>query len=254
MLRRNLRLTSTLSVVIGVAMATGLAGGRVVAQEDPDAGPPCAFKTELIDGRALPLKDAAMIVRTKCGYRYRAGQQDSHLVIRQVKSGLRFADTRTERFTNLPRSCRKIKGVTGVAAVCEVPSTASTRRPLLIEVWPRLGDDYTDGSSLSARFAMAVLGDAGNDVALLGAGPDFFNGAFDRDRVRGGAGDDWIRSGTGHDRVWGGTGNEHIVGGDGSDLIYGGGGADRLYCGVGNDKAVRDKADIIVWQCERVGR
>lgn len=257
MLRRNLRLTL---FVVGLAMSaslvvpTGLASGRVAAQDDPDAGPPCKFKTELIDGRALPLKDAAMIIRTKCGYRYRAGQQDSHLVLRQVDGGLRFADTRTERFTQLPDSCRKINGVTGVAAVCRVPGTANVSRPLLIEVWPRLGNDYVDGSSLSAVFAMTVLGDAGNDVALLGAGPDFFNGAFGRDRVHGGVGDDWIRSGDGHDRVHGGPGNDHIVAGDGEDSVLGGDGADRQYCGAGSDKATRDNTDVIVWLCERIVR
>ena len=94
----------------------------------------------------------------------------------------------------------------GIAAVCRVPAGISATAPLLLEVWPRLGDDYVDGSSLPDTFAMTVLSDAGHDVALFGAGPDFFNGFTGRDQVWGGAGNDWIRTGQEADLVWGGDG------------------------------------------------
>src|SRR3954451_21864609 len=44
-------------------------------------------------GAVIPLKNAAIIDRTNSGYRYQAGQQDSHLVITRVSGGLRFVDT-----------------------------------------------------------------------------------------------------------------------------------------------------------------
>ena len=249
MFRRSLRLT--LAVLVGAAITASLAGSTLAAQVDPAAGPPCKFKTELLDGGAVPLKDAAIITHPDCGYRYRAGQQNSHLVVTVVKNGLRFTDTHTARFERLAPACREIRRVkVGVAAVCRVPGTVSARRPLLIEVWPRLGDDFVDGSSLSASFAMAVLGDAGNDVALLGAGPDFFNGAFGRDDVRGGAGADWLRTGDDHDHFRGDAGNDYLVGGDGPDTISGGKGHDQVYCGNGVDTASVDGADT-VRLCER---
>ena len=43
-------------------------------------------------------------------------------------------------------------------------------------MWPRLGDDRVDASTLPDSVAMTVLGDAGDDVVLFGGGPDFFNG------------------------------------------------------------------------------
>ena len=202
-----------------------------------------------MDGGAVPLKDAAILSKTDCGYRYRAGQQNSHLVVTRVKNGLRFADTRTARFERLAPACRKIRGVkVGIAAVCKVRGTVTARRPLLIEVWPRLGDDFVDGSSLPNTFAMAVLGDAGNDVALLGAGPDFFTGAYGRDHVVGGAGDDWIRTGDDSDHVRGGAGNDYLVGGYGRDSLTGDTGVDQIFCGDGADRAktVRARPAILV--------
>lgn len=240
------------STFVGAAATISSAGSRLATQADPDAGPPCKFQTELKGGGAVPLKDAAIITREDCGYRYRAGQQNSHLVVNRVKAGLRFADRHTKRFKRLAPACHEKRGVVGVAAVCKVPGKYSARRPLLIEVWPRLGDDFVDGSSLPVTFAMAVLGDAGNDVVHLGAGPDFFNGAFDRDRVWGGAGNDWLRTGDGRDHIRGAAGNDFIVAGDGPDTIIGGKGDDKIYCGPGKDRAKRDAADSVIRFCERV--
>lgn len=233
-----------------------MTGGSSVAGTQPvDAGPDScsSFTTELIGRNPnLAMKGAARILKTECGYRYRAGQQDSHLVITQVGDKLRFRDRGTDRIDVLPDSCTEIKGVRGIAADCRISYGYSFDNRMLIEVWPRLGDDFVDGSTLSAMFSMTVLGDAGNDTALMGAGPDFFNGAFGRDRVHGGAGNDWIRTGDQNDRVNGGPGHDYIVGGYGADTLKGATGADRLYCGSGRDRAVRDGSDIKIWQCESV--
>ena len=251
---RAARLAGALAALITVATAVVASGGSSVADTQPDAGPDtCPFATELIGRNPhLAMKDAARILKTECGYRFRAGQQNSHLVITQVGNKLKFADRGTDRIDKLPSACTEIKGVRGIAATCRIPYDLSVDNRLLVEVWPRLGDDFVDGSTLSALFSMTVLGDAGRDTALMGAGPDFFNGAFDNDRVRGGAGDDWIRTGDQHDRVQGGLGRDHITGGYGDDTIDGGGDADRIYCGAGRDKATRDAGDLTVWKCETV--
>ncbi len=202
------------------------------------AGPPYAYATELMggDGTLISLPDQAMITRTEHGYLFRAGQQDTHLVVTLTEEGLRFEDTGTDRFKRIARACRSEEVAVGVAAVCRVPSGISTAAPLLLEVWPRLGDDHVDGSSLPATMAMTVLSDAGHDVALLGAGPDFFNGFTGRDEVWGGDGNDWIRTGQDADRVWGGPGDDQLVGTDGRDTMYGEDGDDLVGGGAGSDQ------------------
>lgn len=219
-----------------------LTGGIAAAQSSPPggegtAGPPYDYTTELMGQYTLiPLKDQAMITKTEHGYLYRAGQQDTHLVVTRTERGLRFADTGTSRFKRLTSDCRERKAEAGVVAVCSVPNGISTAEPLMIEIWPRLGDDFVDGSSLPATLAMTVLGDAGKDVALLGAGWDFFNGHTGRDRVWGGDGNDWIRTGNGPDLVHGGTGHDQLVGMDGDDTFYGDNGDDLLAGGDGKDR------------------
>ncbi len=221
--------------------------------------------------RFIPLKNQAKISRSRTGYIYRAGQQDSHLRITRTKRGIRFHDAGTRRWHSMAKSCRKVRARRGVAAVCRVPSATSKRNPLLLQIWPRLGDDFVDGHTLPASLDLSVLGDAGDDVALLGAGDDFFNGAFGRDRVRGGAGSDWLRTGDhadvlrggrGHDRLVGVGGNDVVKGGRGNDRVEGGPGRDRLYSGRGRDRIScaggRDVATVIgpgpVSRCERVLR
>jgi Ca2+-binding RTX toxin-like protein len=227
------------------------------------AGPPYEFTTALVDGRQVgkPLTGVAVIDRTEHGYVYRAGSQDNHLVVTRVKGGLRFADSGTPRFKGLAAQCRKARARRGVAAVCAVPSGISTRQPLLVEVWPRIGNDFLDTSRLSAQFSVTMLGDLGDDEARFGPGSDFFNGHTGRDRVSGGGGDDWIRTGDDADVVWGGPGNDYLVGMLGNDRIWGedgddwlvgmdgddrlvpGAGRDRAVCGTGTDAASLDDKD-----------
>ena len=218
--------------------------------------------TELIgDGNAEPMKDAATISTTKWGYRYRAGQQNSHLVITQVGDQVRYVDTGTKELREIPGSCRREQASRGIAVSCTVPAKYSPSNPIFLEVWPRLGDDFVDGSDLSATFRLWALVDAGRDTVFGGAGDDFVNGAQDGDRVRGGPGKDWLRTGIGNDVLWGGTGNDRLValdgaddlhggegddqvsGANGNDELWGGAGADRVSCGSGSDTAWLDSAD-----------
>lgn len=247
--RRPLR--ALLALLAGAALIVGSAGTAQVAQAAPTYGPPYDFQTELMgDGAGLsgngviPLKNQAMITRHKNGYRYRAGQQDGHLVITRVKAGLRFVDKGTRRWRSLAGACKRQRVKVGIAAVCTMPPGFSKERPLLLEVWPRDGDDVTDGRTLPATIAMAVLADTGRDVTRTGAGPDFINSAQHRDRAYGGAGNDWIRGGADNDTLHGGPGHDYLVsthgrdrlfGGRGDDKLRGGDSADRLYAGPGRD-------------------
>lgn len=245
----------------------------LVAEDRPHAGPPYDFTTELVGQFAfIPLKDQAMLTRTKHGYLFRTGQQDSHLVVTLEDRRLRLHDTGTKRFKKLSPACERARVRVGIAAVCRVPRDISVRQPLLVEVWPRLGNDFTDASTLPATFAVTVLADAGRDVARLGAGPDFFNGHSGRDYVRGGAGNDWIRAGLDNDVFYGGPGHDDLVamegddvvrGGPGDDRVGGGDGDDRLWantgsdfvlCGDGRDGAVVEADDRVFHDCESVER
>jgi serralysin len=275
--RRTVRfaLTALLGVVLAAATALGAGAASGSAAQGGDErryGPPYRFTTELVGQYpGVKLKDQAMLYRSKHGYLFRTGQQHSRLTITQVDGRVRFVDRGTERFKKLGQTCRRQRVRVGIAAVCRIPRDVTVRRPLLIEVWPRLGNDFTDGSTLSARFALAVLGDRGNDRTLLGAGPDFFNGYTGRDRVSGGAGNEWVRLGAGDDPVWGGAGHDLLIGMDGQDTIYGGSGEDRLngmahndrihgqagqdlfLCGTGYDRAWGDGSEDYR-QCEAIDR
>ncbi len=250
---------------------TASAAAGIASPAEPDAGPPYDFTTELVGQyKFVRLSNVAMLTKSEHGYRFRTGKQDSHLVVTRVERGIRFVDTGTRSFERLSPACRKERVRVGIAAVCRVPGSVSARQPLLVEVWPTLGDDFTDGSSLPATVALAVLGDTGNDLARLGAGPDFFNGFSGRDRVTGGAGNDWIRAGLGNDPVRGGLGDDRLVGQDGRDTMYGGQGDDRvggvdgddrlwggagadfILCGTGWDRAKVDRGDRALGDCESV--
>jgi serralysin len=190
--------------------------------------------------KLIPLKNQAMITREKYGYRFRAGQQNSHIVVTRTQDGLRFHDAGTKEWKSLDPGCDRVRVDKGVAAVCSVPRDVSTTKPMLLEVWPRLGDDYLDTSSLGAEFQVAALMDDGFDTVYLGAGDDFVNGAMKKDVVRGGAGDDWIRTGIGNDDIDGGPGDDKLVGADGADIIRGGPGADFIGGGPGADQLFGD--------------
>jgi serralysin len=255
-----------------VAAAPVGSAGADVPPAGAHAGPPYNFNVSLTGDGWLPfgLKDKAMILKTALGYRFRTGQQDSHLVVTVVDGGLRFADRGTKQIIKLAPGCHRRNAHVGIAAVCRVPEATSANSPMLIEVWPRLGNDFTDSSSLPASFAVTVLGDKGHDVAHFGAGWDFFNGFTGHDDVRGGAGNDWLRTDIGDEKVYGGPGNDDIVAGEGRDSFHGGDGRDRIWgadgndrmwgdagadflmCGNGQDSAHADSADRVAGSCEAV--
>lgn len=238
--RRSIVAVALAALVTVGAAATmpDVAAGRGTPPLGPGtAGPPYDYATELMGSYALlPLPDQAALTVTEHGYLFRAGQQDTHLVVTITDAGLRFADTGTREFKRLAGACHEEDVEVGIAAVCDLPDGLTAAEPLLVEVWPRLGNDYVDGSSLPDLVAMTVLSDAGHDVALFGAGPDFFNGYTGRDRVWGGGGNDWIRTGLGADRVWGGAGDDQIVGTDGRDVLFGEDGNDLVGGGTGDDR------------------
>jgi hypothetical protein len=217
---------------------------------------------------SLRIKDQVILTRTQYGYRYWSGGQDNHILVTLVDGGIKFRDTATEAFKKRSPLCKRQQVRVGISAVCKLPADITTDHPLLVEIWPRLGDDYVNASALPATFAVTVLSDEGNDTAYLGAGPDFFNGHSTRDKVWGGAGDDWIRLGLGNDVGYGGPGNDAIVGMQGDDKIHGGPandriggnigaddlwpdeGADWVLCGSGPDHVATDSADRIFPSCE----
>ena len=228
----------------------------------PGVGPQWPYVQQIQINTVIPLKNEAIINPTARGYLYRAGQQDSQLTISRADGRLRFADRGTTEWKWLPRACRAEKVDQGVAATCRIPSVLQA--PMLLEVWPRLGDDVVDTTALRRRFDVAVLGDRGNDVVRLGAGDDFVNGAQGRDRTYGGRGRDWLRTGdsrdvvdggkgadhlvgvAGNDRVYGRGGDDRIGGDDGDDVLVGGTGADFVVCGLGRDDAWVDPQDRLV--------
>ena len=124
---------------------------------------------------------------------------------------LRFRDTRAV-VEVAAEGVHPPAGEPGVAATCRVPGDTSAADPTLLEVRPRLGNDYVDGRGLPASFEMAVLADAGRDTLFGGRGNDYLGGAMDDDRTNGGPGKDWIRGGSGRDRLLGGADGDWIVG------------------------------------------
>ena len=228
---RAAAVAATCALLFTIAPITALTTSASAAQP-AGYGPSDPFDDALMGdtGPVEPMKNKAKIIRTKYGYRYTAGQQNSRLTISLTKTGLlRFRDTGTRGWKSLPGPCTARRVATGVSAVCKVPSTTSAANPTLLEIHPRLGDDYIDGRNLPAVFEMAVLADAGRDTVFTGNGNDFINAAQDADEAHGGAGNDWIRGGTGDDLLWGDAGDDYIVGQDGTDTIDGGTGTNRIF-------------------------
>lgn len=198
-------------------------------------GPHFPYVQVIPIGGVVPLKDEAIINKTRHGYLFRAGQQDSDLTVTQTDGRLQFVDAGTQSWKWLPKACHEVTVPHGVGASCTIQDVYNESEPMLVEIWPRLGNDVIDTSALSSLFDVSVLGDRGNEVVHLGAGNNFVNGAQDDDTVYGGEGNDWIRTGIGDDYLDGGAGDDNLVGVDNNDTIYGGRGNDHLYGSDGND-------------------
>ena len=245
MLRRALTLSAAL--ICSAALIV-----PVTAQADPP--------TELVGNgpTPIPLKDQAMISKSDWGLRYRAGQQNSHLVVTVNDGRVRYEDTGTQRWRTkgkaMPRSCNRLKVDQGIAASCRIPAPYRDGKTMFLEIWPRLGNDYINGSHLPSSVRLWALGDRGHDTVFGGAGDDFVNGAQDNDTAHGGAGDDWLRTGVGDDKLFGDDGADLLRSVDGRDEITGGRGADEIGCGPGKDRAWYDDADEKVRDCEATSK
>ena len=232
MSRRPGRLVCAVVTVLALSTLAVVAPSTTAHAGQPRGyGPSDPFDDALLadDGKGVSVRGRALIKRTKYGYRFTAAEQNSHLRITLTNNRLRFRDTRTPSWQSLPKGCTSQRVSPGVAATCRVPGDTSAAHPTLLEVHPRLGNDYVDGRGLPARFEMAVLGDAGRDTLFGGRGKDYFTGAMARDRINGGPGKDWIRGGEGRDRIDGGASSDWIVGMAGRDVIRGGSGRDRIF-------------------------
>ncbi len=194
----SLSITLALCVVSGASPANADRGHPPLMLGPGDAG------VSNIGGQAI-------IRMSRFGYVYISGKHNSHLTIKYVKSRdiLRYRDTRTPQVRSMPKQCDREKVKTGISVVCPITKKFEEQR-MFVQVWPRLGHDFTDGRTLPSRFRMWVLTDAGNDVVYGGAGNDFVNGAKGNDRIYGGAGRDWLRGGPGADRITGGPGRDRI--------------------------------------------
>ncbi len=232
------------SVRFFLVLAAFAATTSMTAIAHADYYPP----TELLGdgGPVIPLKDAAMIEWTPGGWRYIAGQQDSHLTVTIANGKVRYADTGTEELRTIPTACKRQAVPMGIAATCWIPPKFTETNRMFLEVWPRLGDDYVDGSTLSAKYRFWVLADAGFDTVYGGDGDDFVNNAQDDDHAWGAAGDDWLRGGIGNDELWGGPGNDRLVSTDGNDAVHGGDGDDLVAGGTGNDSLWADAGRDVV--------
>lgn len=204
-----MRLFGTAATLLALLLA-GLVAGSAPAS----AGHPT---TSLGPGEAgvNGIGHEAVIRKSKFGYVYISGKHNSHLTVKYVhrkgkRNILRYRDTTTLR-AKLPRNgCKKEHVKKGVSVICTIPKKLRGKK-VFVQVWPRLGNDYVDGSSLGRRFRLWVLTDAGRDVVKGGAGDDFVNGAKGDDKMWGGKGHDWLRGGPGHDRIHGGPGKDRIA-------------------------------------------
>ncbi len=214
-------------------------------------GPDCANFDTILNGQYtfIPLSNKAMLTKERCGYRYRSGKQNNHIEVTQRDGGLFFHDTATGSWKSVEAPCEPVDVAQGVAAWCPVPGETSPGSPMLLEIWPRLGHDYVDASSLPAKFQVSALMDGGRDTVFGGAGNDFVNGAFGPDKIRGGGGNDWLRSGGRADNVDGGPGDDKLITQAGADVVDGGSGRDRIYAGGGRDVVASGDSEYDLANC-----
>jgi len=192
----------------------------------------------------IPLKNMAMIVDTKWGPRYVAGQQNSKLKVTvSGTDSITFRDRKTQSWKEgkqyMPKHCTKQHVKRGVKATCTI--LPEFQDGMFVQIWPRLGNDRIDGSTLPSWIRFWVLTDKGDDVVYGGAGDDFVNGGQGSDTAHGGAGNDWIRTGLERDVIYGDDGDDLLVGVDGNDEIHGGLGTDRVGGGPGDDTLFGDQ-------------
>jgi hypothetical protein len=253
-------------------MTIALAGGALISNSAGAAQPSgdSAASRHADRVQAQRFERWATITKVPLGYYYDAGQQHTHLVVTEVKGGLRYTDRHTDVLRSKPDSCDRKRAKVGLVVVCHVPRDVSARNPMRVKVFTRLGNDYVDTSALSAAFRLYGLCDQGDDTYIGGKGNDFVNGAPGRDHVSGGPGRDLLRGGENHDLVLGGpgndtlvgldgpdkmhgaTGNDRVGGGRGDDDLYAGPGIDFVLCYTGRDRVHAEHKDRIMADCEHI--
>ena len=203
-----MRLSSLLAtVVLGVSVGLSPVGaGPASAGKDL---PPLMLGPG--DAGVSDIGGKAVMRMTKHGYVYISGQHSHHLRITYVKDRniLRYRDTRTPALKSKPKTCGTENVKKGISVICTVPKKFDDQK-MFVQVWPRLGNDYTDARSLGRRFRLWVLADDGADVVHGGKGNDFVNAAMGNDRAYGGGGRDWLRGGPGADTLVGGDGDDRV--------------------------------------------
>ena len=235
----------SLAARLVAVLATLAAALSVASVSHAEYQPPEEITPE--DGPVVPLKNAAMIVRTEGGLRYIAGQQNTRLTVTMpTYNKIRLADTGTAELRKYPGICQKKRATDGIAAVCTIPQKFIDADSMFLEIWPRLGNDVVDGRTLPDLIRMWMLMDTGSDKLLGGAGRDFANGGAGNDRARGGDGDDRLRLGVGNDQLWGDAGNDYLVATHDDDVIHGGIGDDLMYGGNDNDVLYGDAGTDLV--------
>jgi Ca2+-binding RTX toxin-like protein len=225
------------SVRFALALAAAAATTSIATAAHAD---PITEITPTSNIEIVPLKNAAMIEKTQWGYRYTSGQQNGHLTVTMVDGKLLYTDTGTQELRKRPKSCTEQTVDVGIQVLCRVPARFADASQMFLEIWPRLGNDYTNGATLPAKFRMWVLADTGDDTFFGGAGDDFFNGGRGTDETHGGDGADWIRTGLDDDTIFGDGGSDLLVATDGTDVVHGGSGDDKMYGGTGNDRLFAD--------------
>lgn len=119
------------------------------------------------------------------------------------------------------------------------------------------GPDHLDGHAGPDK----IYGRGGHDVLRGGRGPDTVSGGNGPDVIQGQMGADILIGGAGKDTIRGGRGRDLInitadglpVGGGGNDVIRArDGGLDEINCGGGRDKAIVDRAEDGIYDCETV--
>ena len=107
----------------------------------------------------------------------------------------------------------------------------------------------------------SIRGLGGGDTLRGGRGDDSVDGGAGNDHVRGQRGNDTLTGGTGNDTIFGGRGRDQInvtadgkeIDGAGNDVINArDGGLDEISCGAGRDKAIVDRAEDGVFDCETI--
>jgi hypothetical protein len=226
---------STAATALALLSATADAATAPTADSGASAKWASTTSNRTPDASGRRFERWATITKIPLGYYYDAGQQNTHLVVTEVKGGLRYADRHTDVLRSKPDSCHRKPAKVGLVVVCHVPRDVSRKNPMRVKVFTRLGNDYVNTSALPKKFRLYGLCDQGDDTYIGGAGNDFINGAPGRDHVYGGPGNDLVRGGENHDVVFGGPGNDRVVGLDGPDKLRGGSGNDRVGGGRGDD-------------------